>query len=372
MKAAYNQVIEAIESGNEERVQKSINVAVQEKTRYFAERIARTEMSRAYFDGFLAKYADDPDIAAFRVKLSTRHPEKDICDLYANADMFGMGKGIFPKNRLPDYPFHPNCMCRWEPIVVGSRKLKSETPKPQIEEGVNAYLHKLSNGSRSQILGVNGAKDYAKTGEWKENLLNWKEPKLQESRLAGLGANNEPGDASKINVAEFVKKIDVKDTLKTLEQYERENVSLPFEVAVVVCRNGDVYKIKGEADTVNFGVLGKEKLKGASVTHNHPEAYTMCSFSGLDIGEFFEYELELLRGVDEHYVYEIKANSGTIYGEKEKIMFSFTHSYFREVLAKNRIPDSWKLAIDIDTEGFHEVVKMIAKEYHFDYWRKKK
>lgn len=183
LKAAYTEVIEAIESGNEDLAQKAIHVATQEKTRYFAERIARTELSRAYFDGFLAKNMGDPDVAAFRVHLSTRHPETDICDLYANADLFGMGKGIFPKDKLPDYPFHPNCMCRWEPLIRGSRKLKRDTPKPQIEAGVNSYLRKLSNGSREQILGVNGAKQYAKTGEWKENLLNWKEPSVQGSRL---------------------------------------------------------------------------------------------------------------------------------------------------------------------------------------------
>ena len=185
MKAAYNQILEAIDEGNEEKIQKAVYVATQEKTRYFAERIARTEMARAYFDGFLAKNMDDPDVVAFRLRLSTRHPEPDICDLYANADMFGMGKGIYPKDRLPDYPFHPHCMCVWEPIIEGSRKLKSETPRPQIDEGVDAYLNKLSNGSRQHILGVHGAEAYAKTGEWRDNLLSWREPKLQESRLAG-------------------------------------------------------------------------------------------------------------------------------------------------------------------------------------------
>ena len=187
MKAAYNQILEAIDEGNEEKVQKAVYVATQEKTRYFAERIARTEMARAYFDGFLAKNMDDPDVVAFRLRLSTRHPEPDICDLYAKSDMFGMGKGIYPKDRLPDYPFHPHCMCVWEPVIAGSRKLKSETPKPQIDEGVEVYLNKLSNGSRQHILGVHGAETYAKTGEWRDNLLSWREPKLQKSRLAGEG-----------------------------------------------------------------------------------------------------------------------------------------------------------------------------------------
>lgn len=205
LKAAYNQIIDAIEDGNERLIEKAVHTATQEKTRYFAERIARTEMSRAYFDGFLAKYLDDPDVVAFKLHLSKSHPNTDICDLYAEADLFGMGKGIFPKDQLPDYPFHPNCMCRWEPIIRGSRKLKSENPKPQFKGSIDAYLKRLSNGSRQQLLGVNGAKEYAKTGKWEGTLKSWAEPKLQESRLPALGVDG--GHESRDIIIEMKEKL---------------------------------------------------------------------------------------------------------------------------------------------------------------------
>lgn len=76
-------------------VDKAIDVAVQESARYFAERIARTEKARAYMDGGMYHYAHDPDCVAFKWKLSSRHPCDDICDLYARADLWGMGEGIF-------------------------------------------------------------------------------------------------------------------------------------------------------------------------------------------------------------------------------------------------------------------------------------
>ena len=76
-------------------VDKAIYVATQEKARYFAERIARTEKARAYMDGAMYPYAHDPDCVAFKWKLSSYHPCDDICDLYANADLWGMGEGIF-------------------------------------------------------------------------------------------------------------------------------------------------------------------------------------------------------------------------------------------------------------------------------------
>lgn len=51
LKAAYNGIIGAISKGNEEMVDKAIDVATPERARYFAERIARTEKARAYMDG---------------------------------------------------------------------------------------------------------------------------------------------------------------------------------------------------------------------------------------------------------------------------------------------------------------------------------
>lgn len=46
-------------------------------------------------DGAMYPYAHDSDCVAFRWKLSSRHPYDDICDLYARADLWGMGEGIF-------------------------------------------------------------------------------------------------------------------------------------------------------------------------------------------------------------------------------------------------------------------------------------
>ena len=78
-------------------VDKAIDVVTQEKARYFAERIACIEKARAYMDGVMYQYAHDPDCVAFKWKLSSRHLCDDICDLYARADLWGMGEGIFQK-----------------------------------------------------------------------------------------------------------------------------------------------------------------------------------------------------------------------------------------------------------------------------------
>lgn len=77
----YNGIIDAISKGNEEMIDKAIDVATPESARYFAERITRTEKARAYMDGVMYHYANDPDYVAFKWKLLSRHPCDDICDL---------------------------------------------------------------------------------------------------------------------------------------------------------------------------------------------------------------------------------------------------------------------------------------------------
>ena len=98
LQAAYNELMEAVQKGNEKAIEKAMKVAVNEKSRYVAERITRTEMARAWADGFVAKMKTDADIVAVNFKLSSRHPVFDICDMYAKADMYGLGAGIYPKD----------------------------------------------------------------------------------------------------------------------------------------------------------------------------------------------------------------------------------------------------------------------------------
>ena len=53
MRAAYSELMDVIEKGNAAAVNRAVYVATQEKARYHAERIARTERARAYAEGKL-------------------------------------------------------------------------------------------------------------------------------------------------------------------------------------------------------------------------------------------------------------------------------------------------------------------------------
>ena len=184
VRAAYNEVAAAVEDGNEVRLQKAIYSATQEKARYHAERIARTENARAYADGQMNRFLDDDDIVAFQWKLSSRHPRYDICDFYANADLYGLGKGVYPKDKFPRLPAHPHCMCHIKPMT----ELDIDVNKrhTNLEQAGLEYIKSLSKQHQEVLLGVNG-REQVLSGKanwqdmargWTSNTFNAKDPAM--------------------------------------------------------------------------------------------------------------------------------------------------------------------------------------------------
>ncbi|MFQ8943520.1 hypothetical protein [Veillonella rogosae] len=186
VRAAYNEVAAAVEDGNEIRLQKAIYNATQEKARYHAERIARTENARAYADGQMNRFLDDDDIVAFQWKLSSRHPRYDICDFYANADLYGLGKGVYPKDKFPRLPAHPHCMCHIKPMT----ELDIDVNKRHnnLEQAGLEYIKSLSKKHQEVLLGVNG-REQVLTGKetwqniargWTSNTFNARAPVMSQ------------------------------------------------------------------------------------------------------------------------------------------------------------------------------------------------
>ena len=186
VRAAYNEVAAAVEDGNEIRLQKAIYSATQEKARYHAERIARTENARAYADGQMNRFLDDDDIVAFQWKLSSRHPRYDICDFYANADLYGLGKGVYPKDKFPRLPAHPHCMCHIKPLTeldIDVNKRYNNLERAGLE-----YIKSLSKKHQEVLLGVNG-REQVLTGKetwqniargWTSNTFNARAPVMSQ------------------------------------------------------------------------------------------------------------------------------------------------------------------------------------------------
>lgn len=159
LKAAYEEIIRAVETRSEKAIDKAVYVATQENTRYYARRIARTELQRAYQDGEFAQWTSDDDVVAFQWRTSSKHSDCDICDLYKEADLYGLGKGVFPRDKVPSLPLHPHCMCYLKPIMQGAEILQGKTERNRVEQGGREYIDALNKRQREQLLGVHGSKD---------------------------------------------------------------------------------------------------------------------------------------------------------------------------------------------------------------------
>ncbi len=168
LKASYLNLVEKSLTANKDQFKKAVRVALNEKARYNSERLARTEIAKAY--GYAQDYEalNDPDVIGIKYSLSSRHRIYDICDFHTGADLYGMGKGVYPKKRHAPYPFHPNCTCVRSHIYTGDVKLG----KYEKEAG-DKFLKSIPKDKKALLLGVGGSQKYNDGKPWDRILRNW-------------------------------------------------------------------------------------------------------------------------------------------------------------------------------------------------------
>lgn len=171
LKAAYNRLLKAAETLNQKAIDKAVYVAVNEKARYHAERISRTEIARAWADGFLTSTLNDPYVIALKWRLSSRHPRFDICDVHSKANLFGLGPGVFPKNAVPPCPAHPHCGCRYEEVFDG--ELDGLKMSEDVRWNGAKYFRKLSKRELLDLFGYSGLENIKEGADWRLFLRNW-------------------------------------------------------------------------------------------------------------------------------------------------------------------------------------------------------
>ncbi len=116
LRAAYLQMLDAIEEGpGSDLLGRKLEVAYYEKVRYYANRIAQTELHRAYAQRQAEELMRDSGVGVVQWRMSPTHPEVDICDFFARANLYGLGPGLYPKGSAPVAPAHPHCRCYLKP-----------------------------------------------------------------------------------------------------------------------------------------------------------------------------------------------------------------------------------------------------------------
>lgn len=149
LRAAYSEAFEAWKDGaGQEALRRRLQIAQREKNRYFANRIAQTELARAHQARVAAEFMADDSIDVLEVRINPKHPRTDICDMHARANLFGLGPGCYPKARTPRPPYHSFCWCR-----VRSRPDLAASDAREVLGGEAAYLRSLSPEEAGRVMG---------------------------------------------------------------------------------------------------------------------------------------------------------------------------------------------------------------------------
>lgn len=114
---AFKRILQAVEAGQTEILSDAVYWWQYDKQLYLLKRIARTEMATAQHRAVIVSTEEDPDVIGYHWRLSSSHPEPDICDYYAGIEM-GLGRGVWPKDQVPRHKAHPHCMCLLVPRVT--------------------------------------------------------------------------------------------------------------------------------------------------------------------------------------------------------------------------------------------------------------
>lgn len=79
---------------------------------YAAMRLARTELNNAFHEAQILQAQSAKWVKSVIWNLSGSHPsgKPDDCDKYATQNLYGVGPGHYPVDKVPDKP-HPQCLC---------------------------------------------------------------------------------------------------------------------------------------------------------------------------------------------------------------------------------------------------------------------
>ena len=115
-KSLQNAYINILNSKNDRQLEKAMKVGLEERARYYAERIAKTEEAKA-FTLHNAERQLEKGVEYVRWTMSSLHRTTCVCEYYANQDV-GYGRGVYKMLDAPApvYSTHPNCMCSLRPV----------------------------------------------------------------------------------------------------------------------------------------------------------------------------------------------------------------------------------------------------------------
>ena len=173
----------------------------------------------------------------------------------------------------------------------------------------------------------------------------------------------------------------IPSVVSTLETVDRRSVdevfgevrktaeALPYEVNFTVTSDGRVWYTKGDKANVYPDLIETvcgQSLENSYSYHNHPADVTHFSFSADDVGFFFKYKQLVSEASDTEYRYVMERLSGTADLSYEEAKDLFYDIYNIQVLRM-----AYDGNLNIDLNGYHEAMKLLAQRLDFKYERTK-
>ena len=117
--------------------------------------------------------------------------------------------------------------------------------------------------------------------------------------------------------------------LELLRKYEQKIVKKSKENALVIAKNGDIYILKGDENSIPSHKMAEINFEDAFYTHNHPEnSGHEWGFSNDDFSSFTNLKLKYLAAIDEKYIHELSKDMfemKNILTEQEKLLDKMTY-----------------------------------------------
>lgn len=119
------------------------------------------------------------------------------------------------------------------------------------------------------------------------------------------------------------------EPLELLRRYEQKIVKKSKENALVIAKNGDIYILKGDENSIPSHKMTKINFEDALYTHNHPKnSNHEWGFSNDDFSSFTNLKLRYLAAIDEKYIHELSKDMfemKNILTEQDKLLDKMTY-----------------------------------------------
>ena len=279
-KAIKNEVIVGLNKGINYRTM-SQNIAKKFDTSYKnAERLVRTETAHIQNQATLMGYKDSGVVKYEFLAVLDSRTSHTCASL--NGEVFKTENAMEGENYPP---MHPNCRSTTVPYEY-SDVFSDEAEKEDFE-----------NNENEGIINNNGTV-FVEGGRYR-NIGN-------------------------INATEYKD-----EPLELLRRYEQKIVKKSKENALVIAKNGDIYILKGDENSIPSHKMTKINFEDALYTHNHPKnSNHEWGFSDDDFSSFTNLKLKYLAAIDEKYIHELSNDMfemKNILTEQDKLLDKMTY-----------------------------------------------